>query len=346
MGPEEELDALAGLSLLPPFDEPLDEPPLVGRVARGVAGDEGDGAPRIEPGRAQERLVVRARSSPVEEVGLGPTRHPHPVGLDPMVEAQVLLHHVVLDDVALAVRRDDALPDRMVPARDVGDDRKPEPARGRENGTALAGWAFESTTPEHSRRMASRSRLGMCRRGLKNHRCIARSTRGQRGSGPSRSLSSIQFGCPGCIRSVWNPCRWFRRIASGWYPRLPVEPRVDPPESHVREPARRRQRRSVQCGEPGHPARPLPRLVRLHEEDRGEPAAESLLETGDYARVEERADREQVGEDEPGPGPRSSSRDADAGCDPSRRATRRPGRARGEPRPACRTRATPRRRTR
>ena len=97
----------------------------------------------------------------------------------------------------------------------TGNPRRRAAAR---NGTALAGWTFESRRPEHSRRIAPSSRAGTCRCALKNHRSIARSTGGQCGSGPSRSVSSIQFGCPGSIRSPWNPCRWLRRIARGWYP--------------------------------------------------------------------------------------------------------------------------------
>ena len=97
----------------------------------------------------------------------------------------------------------------------TGNPRRRAAAR---NGTALAGWTFESRRPEHSRRIAPSSRAGTCRCALKNHRSIARSTGGQCGSGPSRSVSSIQLGCPGSIRSPWNPCRWLRRIARGWYP--------------------------------------------------------------------------------------------------------------------------------
>ena len=49
-----------------------------------------------------------------------------------MVAAQVVLHHAVLDDIEVAVRRDDALADGVVPARDVRHDRQPQPPRSRE----------------------------------------------------------------------------------------------------------------------------------------------------------------------------------------------------------------------
>ena len=48
VGPEEKLQALAR-GAIPPLDETLDEPPLVGRVARRVAADDDEGAAGIEP---------------------------------------------------------------------------------------------------------------------------------------------------------------------------------------------------------------------------------------------------------------------------------------------------------
>ena len=82
-------------------------------------------------------------------------------------------------------------------------------------GMTLCGCTLATTSAAQSARIVSRSRRGTCRRGLKNHRCIARSTRAERGSHPSRDESSIQFGWPGCMRSAWKPWRRFSRIASG-----------------------------------------------------------------------------------------------------------------------------------
>ncbi len=79
----------------------------------------------------------------------------------------------------------------------------------------LWGCTFATTSAAQSARIVSRSLRGTWRRGLKNHRCIARSTRSDRGSRPSRDESSIQFGWPGCMRSAWKPWRRFSRIASG-----------------------------------------------------------------------------------------------------------------------------------
>ena len=87
---------------------------------------------RVEPVPAQERLVLGARPLAVEEVGLRPSGDAHALGLDPVVAAQVVLHHAVLHDVEVAVRRDDALPDRVVPAGDVRHHREPQATRRRE----------------------------------------------------------------------------------------------------------------------------------------------------------------------------------------------------------------------
>ena len=129
--PKEELEPFRR-RLLPPPDEPLDETPLVRRVARRVPGDEHEPAPGVEPVPAQERLVLGARPLAVEEVGLRPSGDAHAIGLDPVVAAQVVLHDAVLHDVEVAVRRDDALPDRVVPAGDVRHHRESQATRRRE----------------------------------------------------------------------------------------------------------------------------------------------------------------------------------------------------------------------
>ena len=53
--PEQQLEALASAPLLPPRDDPLDEAPLVGRVARRVPGDEHE---RSAEDRARTRAGV------------------------------------------------------------------------------------------------------------------------------------------------------------------------------------------------------------------------------------------------------------------------------------------------
>ena len=113
---------------MPPLDEAFDEAPLVGRVARRVAADDDERARGIEPVAAQQRVVLGARPDAVEQVGLRPAGDAHALRLDAVVAAQVVLHHAVLDDVEVAVRRDDALADGVVPARDVRHDRQPTDA--------------------------------------------------------------------------------------------------------------------------------------------------------------------------------------------------------------------------
>ena len=143
----------------------------------------------------------------MEEIGLGPARDAHALGLDPVVAAQVVLHHAVLDDVEVAVRRDDALPDRVVPARDVRDDGQPEATRGGEERHRARGLDVR----EHEAGALAPHRLeqpaGTWRRALKNHRSIARST-----ARPVRQRA-VAVGVehpvrvPGSIRSAWKPCR-------------------------------------------------------------------------------------------------------------------------------------------
>jgi hypothetical protein len=82
-----------------------------------------------------------------------------------VVTHQVVPHDVVLHDVAIDVRRHDALPDRVIPARDVADDRDAEPPRGvqvRHRLEALdvrddePGALVAHTRDEHLRRVAVR----------------------------------------------------------------------------------------------------------------------------------------------------------------------------------------------
>ena len=129
--PEEELYA-PSRAARPPLEEALDERALVRCVARRVPRDQHERAARVEPVPAQELLVVGARSPTVEEIGLRPPGDADAVRLDPVVAAQVVLHDAVLDDVEVAVGRDDALADRVVPARDVRDDREPQATRSGE----------------------------------------------------------------------------------------------------------------------------------------------------------------------------------------------------------------------
>ena len=66
----------------------------------------------------------------MEDVRLRPPGDDDARGIDVVVAGKVVAHHVVLDDVPVEVRRDDALADGVVPARDVPDERQPQAARG------------------------------------------------------------------------------------------------------------------------------------------------------------------------------------------------------------------------
>ena len=91
-------------------------------------------ARRIEPERAEEALVLLARPTPGVDVGLRPARDDDAFRRDLVVADEVVAHRLVLDDVRVAEGRDDALADRVIPARHVRDDRGGRGA-GRRRGT-------------------------------------------------------------------------------------------------------------------------------------------------------------------------------------------------------------------
>ena len=128
MRPEQQLEALAR-AFLPPGQEPLDEAALVGRVRRRVPHDEHERTAGVEPVGAQERLVLGPRASAPEDVRLRPAGDDDPACVDVVVAPEIVRHDVVLDDVAVAVGRDDSLADRVVPARDVRDNGELESTR-------------------------------------------------------------------------------------------------------------------------------------------------------------------------------------------------------------------------
>src|SRR4029078_1156043 len=82
-------------------------------------------------------------------------------------------------------------------------------------------------------------------------------------------------------------------------PEPAVEPGVDPPERAVREPVRSGEVLAVCHIDPRPPARPPRRFHPRNEKDRGELSFEALVETAHDPRVDEDADREKIGEDDP-----------------------------------------------
>src|SRR5689334_9414093 len=133
MRAEEQRAALRPSRLPPPADETRDEVLLVRGVVRRPAGVEDYGFPGRQAERSQQLLVLGTGALPVVDVRLRPARDDDARGIDPVVALEVASHDLVLDDVPLEVRRDDALPDLVIPARDVPDRRYVQPASSREH---------------------------------------------------------------------------------------------------------------------------------------------------------------------------------------------------------------------
>ena len=126
MRTEEKREPVARV-LTPPVDEPIDELPLVGRVRRRVPHHHHDRPGRVEIQRAQKLVVFRPRTLAVKDVCLRPARHDDAPFVDVVIADEVVAHHDVLNEIPLQPGRDNALADRVVPARDVSDHRQSEP---------------------------------------------------------------------------------------------------------------------------------------------------------------------------------------------------------------------------
>ena len=132
MRPEEEREALVRARLLPPREQALDEPSLVGRVVGRVAGEQHERLLRVEVVAPQKLRVSLPGPAAMVDVGLRPAGDRDPRRIDAVVANEVRAHDLVLHDVEVEVRRDDALAHRVVPGRDVADDRHAQPARRHE----------------------------------------------------------------------------------------------------------------------------------------------------------------------------------------------------------------------
>ena len=217
-----------------------------------------------------------------------------------MVAAQVVLHDLVLDDVQVAVGRDNAFSDRVVPARDMGDNGEPQ-------------------APGSDEKRDGVPRLDVAddeRRALPLHR-LEKSARHVPASAEVPPLHRALEEAPAWQRAfpvgVEHPVRVARlhpleveavpavepdreRVVAD----PPVEPGVDAgsPRGSLgfdRELVAEEHRAVTES------RAPLGRLFARDEEDRGQPAAEPLAEPVDDPGVEEHADRELVGKDEPDP---------------------------------------------
>ena len=155
---------------------------------------------------------------------------------------------------------------------------------------------------------------------------------GQRGSHPARDESSIQFGCPGCIRSDVEAVPVVQADRERVVADLPVEPR----RRARREPRSPRPPTTPSSSSPTSagvsPRRPTHSTAS--SEGRGTPrrAAPSRRSRrpSTMPGVEEDPDREQVGEDDPDAPRRHAMRRRRCG----RRARRRRAGARAGP-PRC-----------
>ncbi len=143
MRPEQKRHASATLRL-PPANDSLDEAILEGRVRRRVPHDDDERELRVEVERPDDGVELLTRTRARVDVGLRPAGDHDSVVVDLVVSDQVVPHRRVLDDVDVAEGCDHALADRVIPARDVRDDRD---ARGvaRPRGTGRRTAAGRST---------------------------------------------------------------------------------------------------------------------------------------------------------------------------------------------------------
>ena len=300
MRPEEELHALSRAAC-PPLEEALDERALVRCVARRVPRDHHEPPAGVEPVPAQELLVVGVRSPPVEEIGLRPPGDAHAVRLDPVVAAQVVLHDAVLDDVEIAVGGDDALPDRVVPARDVRDDREPQATRRGEERHRARGLDVRedeaAAVPPHRLEQPSRDVPPRAEE-PPLHRSLDRR--------PARKRA-VTVGVEHPVRVAGVHPLGMEPVPAvqphrEWVVAEPaVEPGVDPAQGSVGNAARSGELVAVQHLDVLQPADPLRCAVAGQEEHRGEVPAEPLAETAHDPRVYEDSNGELIGEDDPGP---------------------------------------------
>ena len=273
---------------------------LVGRVRRRVPHHEHERTTRIEPVGAHESVVLPARTSTLEDVRLRPAGDDDPACVDVVVAAQILRHDLVLDDVALAVGRDDALADRVIPARDVSSDGEVESAGGRE-------------VRQHALRLHVRND----ERGAVGAHRLEKSP----WNVPSlaeepplhRALDAGRARQPARARRVEHPVRVTGLHARGVEPvtavhadrewvvaELPVEGRVHAACRPFAEAARAgRELGSLQHSRLPETVDPGTRIGLGDEEDGGGRTIEPLAQPFHDAGVEEDPDREQVGKDDP-----------------------------------------------
>jgi hypothetical protein len=295
--PEQELEAILG-GLLPPGEDALDEAALVGRVRRRVSHQQDERSARVEPVLAEERLVVGSRAGAPEDVGLRPARHAYPLRIDVVISAQVVFHDPVLDDVQVAVRRDDTFAHRMVPARHVGDDGEAQAA----GGTEKRNCRMRLDVREDERRALPLHRLAQPARHVPVSAEVPALHSALEEPPPRERAIAVGVEHPvrvPCVHALqMEPVPQIEPDREGVVPDLAIEPGVEPACQAVS-----RAGDEVVAEEHGcvsEPRAPLRRLLPRHEEDRAERRSEPVAKPVDDPGVEEDADRKLVGKDEPG----------------------------------------------
>ena len=217
-----------------------------------------------------------------------------------MIAPEIVRHDVVLDDVPVAVRRDDSLADRVVPARDVRDNRE-----------------LESTRRGEVRHDALRLHVGDDERStVRAHRLEEppRNVPAWTEEPPlHRALHAVGPRQPPLAGRVEHPVRVAGLHTVGVEAVAPVQPdrervvaelpvqrRVHTPQRAFAEASRaRRELGSAQSGCLAEAVRPRARVVCGNEEYARNRPVEPLSQPVDDPGVEEDPDREQIGKDDP-----------------------------------------------
>ena len=217
-----------------------------------------------------------------------------------MVALELAAHRLVLDDVEVEVRRDDALPDRVVPARDVADDGDAELARCDE----VRHRHVRLEVRDDEARAAATHRLE------ERLRDVAVRREQPPAHGAVDDLPTRQVPCPVDVeerdRVPVLPALAVEAHAQavadgdGVEPDVVVEEDVGAPDDAlVRRNLLRGQRRRLEHAQPVELGEPGLDVLRMEREERRDPVVERVAEARDDAAIEEDAVREWIDESEP-----------------------------------------------
>ncbi len=292
--------ALRRTALAPPADQPFDELALERRVVRRVAGEEDEGPRGVEPEPREQGGVLLTRTAAVIDVGLRPARDRDLRRVDRVVALELAAHRLVLDDVEVEVRRDDALPDRVVPARDVADNGDAELARCdevRHRHVRLEVRDDEARAAATHRLEERLSDIAVRREQPAAHDAVD-------------DLPTRQVPCPVDVEerdrvSVLPALAVEAHTQAvthgdGVEPDVVVEEDVGAPDDpFVRRNLLRGQRRRLEHAQPVELGKPGLDVLRMEREERRDPVIERVAEARDDAAIEEDAVGEWIDESEP-----------------------------------------------